>query len=183
MLSALSALSQPLLTVSLCNDIDALAWAKLQLNLANSINALVNRPVKSMLLDKQCREVIALAMEELLVVAAAKGLTLPRLTAVPARWLPGILRLPDWLFSRVASKMLAMDDSAYTSMWWDIQNGRITEIDYLNGALVSAGQSLNIPCPVNQQLVRQVKLLQTTQLVASRAALDGYTLKNQLHLE
>lgn len=46
-----------------------------------------------------------------------------------------------------------------SSMRSDIQNGRATEIDYINGFLVRLGQSKGIATPVNQMLAEQVKQL------------------------
>lgn len=172
-----------LLEVILHDDIEAVAWAKLQLNLANSVNAIVNQPVKSMLLDSACRNVIALLMEELLAVVAARQITLPRLTRVPAHWLPRLLRLPTWLFKRIASAMLHIDPTARSSMWWDIEAGRQTEIDYLNGALIKEGEPLGVSCAVNKRVVACVKELEQVELVAQRPALDGNTLKIKLHLK
>lgn len=172
-----------LLEVIFRDDIEAVAWAKLQLNLANSVNAIVNQPVKSMLLDSGCRDVIALLMDEFLAVAAARQITLPRLTRVPAHWLPRLLRLPTWLFKRIASTMLHIDPKARSSMWWDIEAGCQTEIDYLNGALIELGEQLGVSCAVNKRVVDCVKALERVELVAQRTVLDGITLKIKLHLK
>jgi ketopantoate reductase len=60
--------------------------------------------------------------------------------AIPPHRLPGLLRLPDFIFRRLASKMLAIDPLARTSMWKDLQAGHRTEMDYLNGEVVPAGR-------------------------------------------
>jgi len=180
---ALCAVQHKLLTLSWHQDIEAVAWAKLQLNLANSINAIVNQPVRTMLLDRACRQVIAALMDELLAVTAACNIRLPRLTRVPARYLPAVLRLPDWLFKRLASAMLHIEPTARSSMWWDLQAGRVTEIDYLNGAVAEQGALSGVACPINKSVTDLVKSLETSALVAARRPLDGNTLKFQLHLE
>ncbi|WP_286222454.1 ketopantoate reductase family protein [Marinobacter apostichopi] len=46
-----------------------------------------------------------------------------------------------------------------SSMRSDIQNGRATEIDYINGFLVRLGQSKGIATPVNQMLAERVQQL------------------------
>ena len=172
-----------LLTLCVREDIEAVAWAKLQLNLANSINAIVNQPVRTMLLDRGCRQVIAALMDELLAVTAQLPVRLPKLTRVPANWLPFMLRLPDWLFTRLASAMLHIEPDARSSMWWDLQAGRLTEIDYLNGAVTAQGKLAGVDCPLNDSVIALVKSLETSTLVASRRPLDGNTLKFQLHLK
>ncbi|HCS14004.1 MAG TPA: oxidoreductase, partial [Zetaproteobacteria bacterium] len=39
-----------------------------------------------------------------------------------------------------------------TSMWQDVEHGRPTEIDFLNGFVVRQGESLGVPTPVNSML-------------------------------
>ena len=38
--------------------------------------------------------------------------------------------------------MLEVDPTVRTSMWWDLSQGKPTEIDFLNGAVVAAGRRL-----------------------------------------
>ncbi|GAB3032786.1 2-dehydropantoate 2-reductase [Bowmanella dokdonensis] len=157
-------LDNPMMPVSTTGQMDELLWAKLQLNLGNAINALADIPVKAMLQQRGFRRILASLMEELLTVADAKGLQLPRLTRLPPAWLPRALRLPDWLFIRLASRMLAIDPQVRTSMWWDLKQGRHTEISYLNGAVVEAALSLGLPCPYNQALVRLIQQAESGEL-------------------
>ena len=49
-----------------------------------------------------------------------------------------------FIFLRIAQKMLAIDPTVRTSMWWDLGGGKLTEIDYLNGAVVDEGKKLGI---------------------------------------
>jgi 2-dehydropantoate 2-reductase len=157
--SLVDLLDGELLPVTSCMEMTALLWAKLQLNLGNSVNALADIPVKAMLEQRTYRLVIALLMKELLLVTDKLGLSLPKITAVPARWLPAVLALPDFLFKRIANKMLAIDPTVRTSMWWDVSQGKLTEIDYLNGAIVELALRLNIACPANQNMLQLIKSL------------------------
>lgn len=157
------AIQSDVLPVSINSDMDALLWAKLQLNLGNSINALADIPVKAMLEQRQYRLVIALLMEELLAVTDALEISLPKVTALPGHWIPKVLRLPDFLFKRVANKMLAIDPNVRTSMWWDVSQGKATEIDYLNGAIVDEAKLLHIATPHNQQVIELIKNLAPSQ--------------------
>ncbi len=49
------------------------------------------------------------------------------------------------------------------SMLQDMQAGRRTEIDFINGALAKEGDSLGIPAPVNHTLARLIKVLELTR--------------------
>ncbi len=153
-------IDQPLLPVVSSANMNAVLWAKLQLNLGNSVNALANVPVKEMLEQRGYRLIIAAMMDELLTVTQQLGIPLPKLTSLPAHWLPVVLRLPDFLFKRIANKMLAIDPEVRTSMWWDINNGKKTEIEFLNGAIIENCTKLGLRAPVNQKVVSLIRLLE-----------------------
>ena len=150
-----------ILPIAFTEDMTSLQWAKLQLNLGNSVNALANIPVKSMLEQRKYRLIIAAMMKELLKVTDAIGVQLPKVTSVPAHWIPVVLSLPNFLFSRVATKMLAIDPKVRTSMWWDIEQGRKTEVDFLNGVVVDYAKQNGIECKVNQSIIKRVKIIET----------------------
>jgi len=138
-------------------DFEAVRWAKLQLNLNNAINALSNMPLKAELETRAYRLILSRAMQELLQITKRKGLKLPKLTKLPAPLLPFLIRVPDFLFKRLASQMLAIDPAARSSMWEDLNNGRMTEIDFLNGAVSRAGKEFGVATPVNNALVTLIK--------------------------
>lgn len=150
--SLVNALSHPLLEVTSSASIEAVQWAKLQLNLGNGVNALAGIPVKAMLQNRYYRKVIAALMSELLAVAKVRGLTLPKVARLPGYMIPWVLRLPDSIFKMVAKQMLAIDPKVKTSMWWDLHNHKRTERDYLYGAVVRAGNEVKVSCPVNALL-------------------------------
>lgn len=137
-------------------DFTALRWAKLQLNLNNAINALSNLPLKTELEQWGYRRVLSLAMSELLAVVRAQQLRLPKLTRLPPAWIPPLLKVPDALFRRLAGSMLAIDPQARSSMWEDLSHQRLTEVDFLNGAVVTAARSLGMEAPVNAALCRLI---------------------------
>lgn len=147
----------PLMPLAQTRDMDSLLWAKLQLNLGNSVNALADIPVKAMLEQRAYRLVLATLMKECLSVTDALGIDLPRVTSLPAHWIPRVLRLPDFLFKMLANKMLAIDPKVRTSMWWDLSQGKPTEIDYLNGAILQTAKTLHISCPANQKIISAIK--------------------------
>ena len=150
-------LSHDMLPVETTHDIRSVLWAKLQLNLGNSVNALCDKPVKAMLQNRYCRRVIAMLMQEWLDVAKAKGVQLPKVARVPGWLIPHIMRLPDWLFTRLAGAMLAIDPTVKTSMWWDLSQGKLTEIEFLNGAVVKEAQKLGLATPVNLAIMRAIR--------------------------
>ena len=53
----------------------------------------------------------------------------------PPSWTPHLLRLPDAVFDGLLGRTMKIDPEARSSMWEDLQRGRRTEIDYLQGVI------------------------------------------------
>jgi 2-dehydropantoate 2-reductase len=137
-------------------DFMAVQWGKLLLNLNNAVNALSGVPLKKQLSQRDYRRCLALLIEEALRALNAAGITPAQVAKVSPARLPKLLRLPDWLYRRVASGSLRIDPEARSSMWEDLQAGRRTEIDYLNGAVVKLAQSVGLEAPANKRIVALV---------------------------
>lgn len=167
-----------LMPVSVTNDMQGLLWAKLQLNLGNSINALANIPVKKMLEQKPYRLVIAALMQELLAVTDKLGIILPKVTSLKAQQIPFILKLPNFLFKVLANKMLAIDPTVRTSMWWDLSQGKKTEISHLNGAIVTTAEKLGLDCPVNKVIIQLIE--RAEKLAQQNVAIEGWAAEDLL---
>ena len=142
----------PLLTAAglpaaLSDDMLAVQWGKLLLNLNNPINALSGLPLREQLLQRDYRRVLAALQLEALAALKAAGIVPARVASAPPRALPHVLRLPNWLFKRVVARLLRIDASARSSMWDDLQQGRGTEIDDLCGAVVRLAARHGLPAP------------------------------------
>lgn len=160
-------------------NIDEIVWGKLLLNLNNAINALADIPLKEELSQRPYRLVLAACQRELLNVCRKKGIKLAKLTAVKPDWIPFILSLPDVLFKMIAQKMLAIDPKARSSMWEDVQMGRATEIDYLNGAVVRLAEEIGEVAPANQMVLHKIKAIQPN--ADGRSSLSGDDLLMAYH--
>jgi 2-dehydropantoate 2-reductase len=158
------------------DEILPVQWAKLLLNLNNPVNALSDLPLRDELAQRSYRRCLAAAQAETLSLLKAAGITPAQLTALPAHRLPSVLRLPDFLFKRLAGKMLAIDPHARSSMWEDLQAGRRTEIDYLNGEVVRLAESLGRKAPVNAKLIELIRAAES----GASTAIPGSTLLDLL---
>jgi len=134
------------------DDFTAVQWGKLLLNLNNPVNALSGLPLKTELSQHDYRRCLALLIGEALSVLKAAGIRPARVAKVAPGVLPVLLRLPDFLFTRVAGAMLDIDPQARSSMWEDLQAGRRTEVDYLNGAVVNLAQGHGRQAPANARI-------------------------------
>jgi len=139
------------------DDMDAVLWAKLLLNLNNPVNALSGLPLKAELSQRDYRRCLAMAQREALSVGAAAGRTAAKLSPVPPALIPRMLGLPDVAFRILAQSVVAIDPLARSSMWEDLEAGRPTEIDWINGEVVRLGADHGVPTPVNEQLVELVR--------------------------
>ncbi|HET9976728.1 MAG TPA: 2-dehydropantoate 2-reductase [Burkholderiaceae bacterium] len=140
------------LPLELHADMRGVQWAKLLLNLNNPVNALSGLPLREELLIRGYRRVLAALQDEALAALAAARIEPARLTPLPARALPWVLRLPTPLFRRVASKMLRIDGQARSSMADDLAAGRTTEIDALCGEVVAVARGLGLAAPLNARI-------------------------------
>lgn len=151
------------LPLELRDDMTSVMWSKLLLNLNNPINALSNVPLLEELSDRAYRRCLAAAQRETLDLMRHAGIETIQLTAIPMRLVPVVMSLPDWLFTRLASRMLAIDPIARSSMWEDLEAGRPTEVDWINGEVVRLAESLNKPAPVNRRLTELVHECEETR--------------------
>ena len=160
-----AALDVPGLPIVARPDMESVAWGKLVLNLNNGLNALCGLPLRDELADRRWRLILAAQMEEALRVIRASGRSTARIDGVDPRFAPFVLRLPDLLFRLLARRMLAIDPTARSSMWDDLERRRPTEIDHLQGVVMelAAGAGLQVPT------IARVHML----LRAAEAAAEG----------
>src|SRR5688572_23317601 len=138
-------------------DMLAVQWAKLVMNLNNAINALSGIPLAAELAQRTFRRCLAAAQREALALLAAANQDIAKLTAIPPRWMPRLLEVPDGLFKLLARRVVAIDPHARSSMWDDFEAKRPTEIDYLQGEVVALATRLGRSAPVNAALVTLVR--------------------------
>lgn len=139
------------------DDMQAVLWAKLLINLNNPLNALSGLPLRDQLAHRTWRRCLALLQREGLQILEVAGIRPAQVTALPARWLPTVLSLPDAMFHRIAARMLAIDPLARSSTWDDLQAGRRTEVDYINGEIVGLAASKGLRAPANARIVALIR--------------------------
>lgn len=153
-LAALAAGSR--LKLQVHDNLDAMQWGKLLLNLNNGLNVISGLPLRRQFRDPGYRTVLAMAMEELLAVLDAAGIPVIGATRTNPRLIPKVLRLPTWLFRLAARQQLRMDDTARSSSWDDLKTGREPETRFLNGAVSSLAEAHGRTAPANDLICRLV---------------------------
>lgn len=143
--------------IKLSDDMLGLAWGKLLINLNNAVNALSGRTLQDELKRRDYRRVFAAAMREGLELLKRAEIEPATVGPISPKTLPRIIDSPDWLFNRFFLKRWKIDARARSSMADDLAAGRKTEIDYLNGELVTLGERLQRPTPVNRAILELVR--------------------------
>lgn len=133
------------LQISTTDDILPKLWAKLFVNVGiNALTAILRCKNGELLTIPGITSRMEEAIDEALLVAQTKGIEIfddPITT------------------TRIVAEKTAQNIS---SMLQDVKNGRKTEIDAINGAIVNEGILLGIPTPANSRLTQQVKDIEST---------------------
>jgi len=134
----------------------AMKWSKMLTNLlANASSAILNLPPSVIFADPALFEMEMEMLREALRVMRALKLPVIDLPGTPVRALAFLGgSMPRWLSQPLLSQALGKGRGAkMPSFHIDLHAGRGTsEVDYLNGAVVRAGEKLGISTPVNRAL-------------------------------
>ncbi len=152
-----AALSVPGLKMREASDIAAVQWGKLLVNLNNALDALSGLPLRQQLAQREWRRLLADQMAEGLAAIRAEGIRLASSTPIPAGWMPHLLRLPNSAFELLLGQAAQIDAEARTSMWDDLQRGRRTEIDYLQGVIIEIAERHGLKVPLSRRVVELIK--------------------------
>jgi 2-dehydropantoate 2-reductase len=127
------------------DNVEGDLWAKLAMNCAyNAISALGRARYGRIIAHEPTHWVLRTAVEETLAVARAAG-----------------VRLPEEVNLLNAAESLSVTMAqAQSSTAQDLERGKRTEIDSLNGYIAGRGEELGVETPVNRTLHALVKLLE-----------------------
>ncbi|WP_194457176.1 2-dehydropantoate 2-reductase [Bradyrhizobium sp. CCBAU 53421] len=150
-------LSVPGLAVGSTANIDGVQWGKLIVNLNNALNALSNIPLRQQLAQRGWRRLFADQMVEGLAAIRAEGIVSVSPTPLPSSWMPPLLRLPDALFDMLLGRTMKIDPEARSSMWEDLQRGRRTEIDYLQGVITAIADRRGLAAPLSRRVIELIR--------------------------
>ena len=133
-------------TTQACGAIEGEMWAKGVVNAAiNPLTALWRVPNGELLTAPGRRAALADLVAEAAAVAPARGITLP---------------LAD--LQAHTEHICRVSAANHSSMLQDIEHGRPTEIDSINGVIVGKGRRLGVPTPLNEAVWRLVRAMGDT---------------------
>src|SRR3989475_2664651 len=150
-------LSVPGLKLRSSPDMTGVQWGKLLVNLNNALNALADLPLRQQLAQRAWRSLFADQIAEGLAAVRAEGIKPVSSTPVPAGLTPHLLRLPDPIFAMLLGGTMKIDPEARSSMWEDLQRGRRTEIDHLQGVITEIAERRGLKAPLSRRIVELIR--------------------------
>jgi 2-dehydropantoate 2-reductase len=154
---AVLALLSPVVRTELVPDVARARWTKLMANLNNAIMAITGLPIGKALRHPGLTRLSIATIREGVRTAQLGGFGLDQ--SRRARTFRLMSTLPVPLSYRIFSKRLAGNfpaDSTYgPSTLQSLRRGSSSELDYLNGEIVTLGEQIGRPTPYNRGLLEQ----------------------------
>ncbi|GHA88950.1 2-dehydropantoate 2-reductase [Algimonas arctica] len=139
--------------VQVVDDIEGNLWAKLLVNLNNALNALSGGPLRDGLMQRGYRRVLVRMIKEGLTVADAESVRVATFNGRHPDALLKIMSKPDWLYRTIMDRVAKVDRTARSSMLDDLEMGRASELDYLQGEIVRRAERLGLDVPVTRAVM------------------------------
>jgi 2-dehydropantoate 2-reductase len=148
-----TAFNDAYLNAQLFADAAAMKWSKMLTNLvANPTSAILDLSAAQVFADRRLYQLEIEMLRECLAVMDALGVEVVNLPKTPVRALAFATRLPLWLSKPPLGRAAGSGRGAkMPSFHIDLYSGRgKSEVDYLHGAVVRAGEKAGVPTPVNK---------------------------------
>jgi 2-dehydropantoate 2-reductase len=144
--------------VSVIANFAGAQWTKLVINQVNALPAITGLSAQETILDRPLGALLTRSMQETVRVARRSHVTFESLQGLSNGRLRLFSRAPVAL-ARVLPRLMAQKMGTVPnpgSTLQSIRRGQLTEIDYLNGAVVRAAQAVGMPAPINSRIVELV---------------------------
>ncbi len=148
-----SAFNAAYLNAQLFHDAASMKWSKMLTNLiANPASAILDMTAAQVFADNRLYALEIDMLRECLAVMKAQNVSVVDLPKTPVRALAFAARLPLWLSKPLLGRAAGSGRGAkMPSFHIDLHAGRgKSEVDYLHGAVVRAGEKAGISTPVNK---------------------------------
>jgi 2-dehydropantoate 2-reductase len=154
-------------------DADSMKWSKMLTNLlANPISAILDMNAAEIYAHKGLYKLEIAMLRECLAVMEAQNIAVVDLPGTPARALAFATKLPLWLSKPLLTRAAGSGRGGkMPSFHIDLHSGRgKSEVDFLHGAVVRAGEKVNIPTPVNRMLTETLLALTNGEMTLEKYA-------------
>ncbi len=150
------------LNSQLFDDAHSMKWSKMLTNLiANPTSAILDMTAREVFAHRGLYKLEIEMLRECLAVMDAQEFHVVDLPGTPVRALAFATKLPLWLSRPILSRAAGAGRGAkMPSFHIDLHSGRRkSEVEYLHGEVVRAGQKCNVPTPVNKVLTETLLAL------------------------
>jgi len=144
-------------SVELSDNIRAVQWGKLIVNLNNALNALSGDALRAGLMERPYRRALAMMIEEAIAILSAAREPVSKFGKQSHSKMITVLRLPDRLYNLIANMIVKIDPHARSSMLDDLESGRDCEINYLQGEIVRLAAQQGMRAPINAYFLQRVE--------------------------
>ncbi|MEV8214811.1 2-dehydropantoate 2-reductase [Leifsonia sp. NPDC077715] len=126
-------------------------WTKLIVNQINALPAITGLSAQEVIGDRRLRPILTASLQEATRVGYARGVRYGSIQGLDDRLLRIVARAPRWAAQAVPllmkRRMGATPNPGSTLQ--SIRRGQLTEIDYLNGAVVDEARAAGVEAPIN----------------------------------
>jgi 2-dehydropantoate 2-reductase len=163
-LQSLFALFNKALPTDISEDIRGAHWTKLLWNLITAVPAVTGLSYQEGNHYPQVRELNIRLMKEGLRVIRLAGIKTAPVPGFSLSLIEKMAQMPLPEASSMMKNIIESGGEQHTlgSMLQSIKRGKSTEVDYMNGEIVSLGKKRSIPTPVNSLIVGLVHEVETT---------------------
>jgi len=162
-----AALDKAFLNSRLFDHAESMKWSKMLTNLiANPTSAILDMTAGEVFATKDLYNIEIDMLKECIAVMEAQGFEVVDLPGTPVRALAFATTLPLWLSKPLLGRAAGAGRGAkMPSFHIDLHSGRgKSEVEYLHGAVVRAGEKHNVPTPVNKILTETLMALTNKEI-------------------
>ncbi len=162
-----AALDAAYLNSRLFENAASMKWSKMLTNLiANPTSAILDMTASEVFANQDLYKLEIDMLKECIAVMRAQGFEVVDLPGTPVRALVFATTLPLWLSKPFVARAAGAGRGAkMPSFHIDLYSGRgKSEVDYLHGAVVRAGEQFKVPTPVNKVLTETLLALTNKEI-------------------
>ncbi len=165
------------------NQIKGAKYLKLLINLNNCIPAVLGLSMQEAFSDLNFAKLAIELNQEAFNIIKTSGIKLADLPTYPKTRIEGLVSMPRDQAANIFSQVInsLSKEPLYGSILQSIRNNKRSEIDYINGEIVSLADENNLKAPINKRIVELVHKVEETGSFISKQdlLLEMAGLKNQ----
>ncbi|MCF7916239.1 MAG: 2-dehydropantoate 2-reductase [Candidatus Omnitrophica bacterium] len=155
-------------------NIKGAKYLKLFINLNNCIPAIIGKPMQQVFKNLEIAKLAIKLNKEAYQVVGRSGINLESLPNYPKQRIEGLVSMPPDDAAQLFSKIMTglSKEPLYGSILQSIKRGKLSEIDYINGAIVQLAKNNNQKASLNEEIVKLVHEVERTGFLSESELLS-----------